>query len=575
MAILELAIRNLALIDELNLTLKNGLSAITGETGSGKSLVMAALTMLSGGKTDKDIIRTGSSKCSVSAIFGVADSKRAIDALAEKGYAADDGEIVLSREINANGRNVCKIAGDIVPLAAYKQIASRLIDMHGQHATQELLTDRTHLSFIDAYANGTNAAHTRLTQDTRGAYESYLETSRALSSLTSDIMQRSKRIDMLTYQLNEIKGAKLVRGEEEKLQERAKLSRNAEKIATALRKASTLVAGGGRVSGALNDLRQSAGLLESIGAFGAAYQSLGERIAALTYELEDVSRELDDRLAEVEIDPVEIDKVESRLDQIGKLGKKYGATIDDMLEYAKEIEEELRALERYEETTEELRLKLDKNTKEYKAVAAKLSESRREAAKGFETLVVSHLRDMSMEHSRFSVEFADGDDAFSPSGFDKPRFIFSANVGEPMKPLADVASGGELSRVMLAIKTILAGSMNVPTIVFDEIDTGISGRTAQSVAEKMLSISRNAQVICVTHLPQIAAMAGNSYVVEKEASGGKTSTRLVEVSGDARTAELARLVGGSGSRGTNHGDALQYARRLIEAADARKLELGD
>lgn len=567
MPLLELTIRRIALIDELTIEWRSGLSALTGETGAGKSIIIGSIAFLMGERSDRDMLQSGAAKGGVYAVFDVGDVPAVLDTLRERGLDIDDGMLTLSRELYANGRTVCRAAGEALPLAAYRSITSQLVDLHGQHAHQSLLNAKSHLGFLDAFGD---AAHAASLASVKDAWRSWRHDMRQLNALRTDTQERARRLDMLRFQLGELKEAKLTADEETRLEAQSRHARHAEKISSALRKAGGLVSGTERSSGALNALRQAAALLGGIADLDARYAALAERLESAGYELEDAASELSAALDESDIDPREIDRVESRLALIQRLGRKYGATTREMLSYQASLEAELAETLGGDERREELAEFCAKKEAAYREAADTLSKSRRSLADVFARRVLDQLADLSMEKARFAAAFAPDGEA-REDGCDIVSFMISANPGEPLKPLDEVASGGELSRVMLALKTIAADRLGISVLVFDEIDTGISGRTAQAVSEKMSDIARSAQVICVTHLPQIAAMADNAYRVRKETDGEHTRTILEYLKPCDREEELARMLGGAEPNGG--GTSQAYARTLIAAAIARKREM--
>lgn len=604
----EITIRNIALIDELAIEWRDGFQVITGETGAGKSIVIGALSFLLGEPTGRDILRTGASRGGVQAVFDVSNLPAVKAALSERDLEIDDDLLTLSREAFANGRTVCRAAGEPLPLSAFRRVTAMLVDLHGQHAHQVLLDPKSHLAFLDDFGGD---SHRDDLNQLKLLCRDWREAKRSLDRLLTDAQERARRLDMLRFQLAELTDANLTLGEEDTLEEERARARHAQKIHAALAKANALISGGGRSSGAVAPLKQACAVLSAIASFDPRAGALSERLESLGYELDDAAAELS-RLADDDpLDPKQIDRVESRLDLLRRLMRKYGASTREMIEYRERVSGELEETLDTDARAERLRDELARRERDYLALAGKVSDTRRGLSRAFAERMTAELARLGMERARFEVWFdgsggsigaggsngsinandsdgsinangsggsinASGSTASSGAGFredgiDHAQFRISANAGEPLKPLSGVASGGELSRIMLAIKSIAADHTGVPVVIFDEIDTGISGRMAQAVAEKMSAIARRCQVICVTHLPQIAAMADAAYRVEKitETVEGEERTRstLVRLDEKERVAELARMLGGADPESET---SRRYAGALIKEASALK-----
>ncbi|MDR2504899.1 MAG: DNA repair protein RecN [Oscillospiraceae bacterium] len=569
--LLTLSIKNIALIDSLEVELSAGLSVITGETGAGKSIIIGAIQFLLGGKSDKDLLRTGSQRGRVSLVYNIEGLDKVSAVLSELGLLdsviENDWQLILSRELNSSGRTVCRVAGETLPLNVYRRVTDRLIELHGQHGHHALLNEESHLFFLDTLGG---AAYKESLAKLADAHSFMQGKKKELRSLVTDAKERARLIDMYTFQLAELRDAKLEEGEEERLQLESKKARHQERISTALRKAYVLLAGAERSRGSLDNLKQSITLLTSISEFDERYAALASRMKTLAFELDDIVRELDDAKDEAYVDQNEIDKIESRLESLSRLSRKYGATTREMLDYMARIERELESAVSTEDRQKELEREIIKAQGAYLEAAMLVSTERRAVAEYFSNEMTSQLSDLAMAKARFDVSvetFAEDKTRWSENGIDRAAFMFSANEGEPLKPLSQVASGGELSRVMLSLKTIEANKSGVPVLIFDEIDTGISGRAAQSVALKLSNIARYTQVLCVTHLPQIAAIADNPYCVSKASNGGKTTISLRALSEAAHVEEIARLISGADESG-----GTAYAAELRRAAAERKLQ---
>ena len=568
--LVELSIQNLALIDAVTIAFSPGFHVLTGETGAGKSIVVDAVNLVLGERADRDFIQTGADKARVEALFDVRGDAQTLAALDALGLETEEGMLLLSRELTQAGRNVCRVGGAMVPLATLKQVAGTLLDMHGQHEHQALLDERRHLAYLDEFGE---AAHRASLEAVAAAYAAWHDARRALNQLRERLSQRDARLDMLRYQLQELDAAKLRAGEEDELERQRTFYRNAERITAGVERAFDTVYGGAEQTAALDALRAGADALAPLARLDEAYAALHERLQEQYYQLEDTAHELRALRDGLEFDPADAEAVEARMDEIHRLRRKYGQTTHDMLAARERIAQELTGLEDAEETEERLAKRCRALEEALYAQSQALSQARRALAGDFEARMRAQLADLGMPHAVFRASFAvmpeeaAAPGAYSAQGFDQVAFLLSPNLGEPEKPLARIASGGELSRIMLALKSIAAEQTGVPSMVFDEIDTGISGRMAQVVAEKMAALAKQRQVICVTHLPQIAAMADAQYLVQKREAGGHTRTHVALLDAQGRCAELARLVGGAQPESAS---ALTHAAMLLQEAEARK-----
>ncbi|MDR3050641.1 MAG: DNA repair protein RecN [Oscillospiraceae bacterium] len=572
--LLELSIQNLALIDAVTISFAPGFNVMTGETGAGKSIVVDAVNLALGERGDRMAIQTGADRARVEALFDVAGNAAVLQALADLGIEAQDGVLTVSRELTATGRHICRVGGSLVPLNMLKQIAEFLLDMHGQHEHQSLLDTKRHLGFLDAFGD---AAHAALQAGMRGAYQAWHACARDLVKLREAMTQREQRLDLLRFQLAELDGAHLRAGEEEDLEKQHTFFRNAEKITDGVERAfAALYAGEGSHRAAMDALREGVDAMNPLAKLDEGYAALHERLEELYYQLEDAAMELRGMRDGLEYDPANADAVEARLDAIGRLRRKYGQTTRDMLATRERIAAELDTLQDAEENEQTLVKRCADLAAALYRQAEALSHARRALAESFERRVDAQLADLGMPHARLRVRFEPlppleaAGVAYTPQGLDRIEFLLTANLGEQEKPLARIASGGELSRIMLALKSMAAETSGIPSMVFDEIDTGISGRMAQVVAEKMASLAKGHQVICVTHLPQIAAMADAQFLVEKGVENGKTRTHVHALDVQQRVQELARIVGGADPQGES---SLQHARTLLREAEARKAQL--
>lgn len=552
--LLELSIRNIALIESLVLEFDQGFNVLTGETGAGKSIVVDSLNMALGGRAERDLIRTGCERGSVQALFDVSRNPRAKDIVRELGAEADENVVAVSRELSRSGRNICRVSGAVVPLQTLRQLTSTLVDIHGQHEHQALINPARHVDFLDSFGG---EAHRALL---RAVAELYAERTHAAGEyrrVTSEAAERARMIDMLTFQLSEIAALKPKRGEEEKLEKRARFYENAERIRASVEEAYRLTYGGdSRASGAQEQLDMAHRALESVARLDERIDALATRIKDAFYAAQDAGFELRALLENLDYDPGMAEKVADRLDRIRRLERKYGSTLDEVIDFGEGAAARLDELKKCDETTEELKKNLDALTARLHEACRALTQSRTVVAETLAEKVCRQLADLGMAKTRFEVRIT----PIKPTsnGADEVELLISANPGEPLKPLASVASGGELSRIMLALKAISADAEGVDAMVFDEIDTGVSGRMAQVVGEKMKAIARAHQVLCVTHLPQIAALADAHFVVEKTFAGEHTDSMVRRLDAEGRVREISRLIGGEDSE-----TSISHARHLL------------
>ena len=551
-----LHIENIAVIEEADITFDGGFNALTGETGAGKSIVIDAMGAVLGQRTSRDLIRTGAHRAFVSALFtGVPP----LAALAEQGLEAPDGELLLQREICADGRNVCRVGGKPVTVAQLRRVGCQLINIHGQQDGQQLLDEEQHQAYLDGYGRLEPALEAY-----RACYQAMEEIRRKMSRLEMDESEKARRVDSLQFQIDELERARLEPGEEEELDRRRSILRNGEKLTSAVEGALWSLSGGDEGGGAVSALREASAAMAGVRGLGEDFAQLYSRLEALQSEAYDVAETLRDLSDGFDFSPQELDRLESRADQLYRLKKKYGATVEDMLAYLDRCREELERITFAADTLARLEKDLAKERKRTLEAAGALSQARKAAAAELEQRIQEELRQLDMPRVRFSIQFTDKEP--DDTGTDQIRFLMSANVGEELRPISRVASGGELARIMLALKNVLAENEDIGTLVFDEVDTGVSGRAAQKVARKLAQVSRRKQVLCVTHLPQLAAMADTHFSVEKGERDGRTYTSVVRLDREGRCAELARLTGGEAVT-----DAmLAGARELIAGADAYK-----
>lgn len=554
-----LHIENIAIIEAADIEFAPGFNALTGETGAGKSIVIDSLSAVLGQRTSRELIRTGAEKAFVSAAF----SGMAPELTEELGIQPEaDGTLLLQREIQTDGKNVCRVNGRPVTVGQLRALGARLLNIHGQHDGQQLLDEEQHIVYLDSFGRVESLAITYAEK-----YKNFTDIRRQIGALQMDEAEKARRVDTLQYQIEELRRAKLTPGEEEELTARRGMLRNAEKFLDAVAGADYALNGDDSGGGALSALRQAQDALGGVrhldDAFGQLYERLGEAYS----EVYDIAATVEDKRGELDVSPGELDRVESRMDLLYRLKKKYGATVEDMLDYQARCEAELAQIEDAGDTLARLEQALSKAEKEARQAAQALSDARKAAADRLTAQILTELQQLDMGKIRFAVDFAEK--PLDSDGMDTVRFLMSANVGEELRPIHKIASGGELARIMLAMKNVLSEQDHVGTMVFDEVDTGVSGRAAQKVAEKMARISRRKQVLCVTHLPQLAAMADTHFSVEKGERGGRTYTEVRRLDREQRRQELARLTGGSHVSQT----MLDGAEELLAQAEKFRAEL--
>ena len=554
-----LHIENIAIIEAADIEFAPGFNALTGETGAGKSIVIDSLSAVLGQRTSRELIRTGAEKAFVSAAF----SGTAPELTEELGIQPEaDGTLLLQREIQTDGKNVCRVNGRPVTVGQLRALGARLLNIHGQHDGQQLLDEEQHIVYLDSFGRVETLAITYAEK-----YKDFTDIRRQIGALQMDEAEKARRVDTLQYQIEELRRAKLTPGEEEELTARRGMLRNAEKFLGAVAGADYALNGDDSGGGALSALRQAQDALSGVrnldDAFGQLYERLGEAYS----EVYDIAATVEDKRGELDVSPGELDRVESRMDLLYRLKKKYGATVEDMLDYQARCEAELAQIEDAGDTLARLEQALSKAEKEARQAAQALSDARKAAADRLTAQILTELQQLDMGKIRFAVDFAEK--PLDRDGMDTVRFLMSANVGEELRPIHKIASGGELARIMLAMKNVLSEQDHVGTMVFDEVDTGVSGRAAQKVAEKMARISRRKQVLCVTHLPQLAAMADTHFSVEKGERGGRTYTEVRRLDREQRRRELARLTGGSHVSQT----MLDGAEELLVQAEKFRAEL--
>ncbi len=548
----SLSIRNFAIIEKLDIDFGPGLNVLTGETGAGKSILMGALNVILGGRAGTEMVRGGADRASVDAVFDLSSSRETLDALEEMGFAAEEEQLFLSREIGASGKSAARVGGRPASVAQLREIGDWLVDLHGQHEHQSLLAVTRHLDMLDDWGGKEVLALREQVGDAYRILRS-LEVERA--ALETDARERARLLDLYGFQAREITEANLVEGEEEELRADSRRLANAQTLAESAESASAGLTGEGGTVESLSAVRRS---LEDMAKLDDRLAPIAESVAAAMYSLEESARDLLNYQDSIEHDPERLQQVEERLELFSNLKRKYGDTVEEIIEYGRDVSKKLEALGHSEERGLELDVEVAPARERLEALCAELSQLRLKRAREFADSVLSELHDLAMERTRFEVQIEQGEPTLS--GTDRVEFLISPNPGEPLRPLAKIASGGEISRVMLAIKSAMARQDPLPTMVFDEIDVGVGGRTASVIGDKLATLAKNAQILCITHLPQIAGRADSHYYIEKRVSGNRTTVAVSPLLDADRVEELARMLGGADVTET----VLQHAREMLK-----------
>ena len=556
-----LHIENIAVIQTADIQFDRGFNALTGETGAGKSIVVDAIGAIIGERTSRDLIRTGAKSSLVNAVFtGLPE----LDWFRENGVGPDEeGNLLIQREIQPDGKNICRINGRLITVSQLRQLGRQLLNIHGQHDGQQLLDERCHLDYLDGFgATGADLDAYRV------CYNRLAALRWEISALQMDEAEKARRIDSLEFQIGELERAELRSGEEEELTERRDLLRNAGKLMESVEGAHLALSGDDEREGAAALLGEAEQSLHAAGRISTQAAELLDKLVEVRCAADDIAEQIRDLRDAFDFEPGELDQIESRLDVLHRLKKKYGDSVDEMLDYLYRCKKELDEIQFSTDTIARLEKEQSKALADARKAAEALSQTRKKAAKALEQRIQSELAQLDMPKVRFQVEFGPkpGEFAMDDTGMDEVQFLMSANVGEDLKPIQKIASGGELARIMLALKNVLAENDQVGTMVFDEVDTGVSGRAAQKVAEKLADVAHAKQVLCVTHLPQLAAMADVHFSVEKGERDGRTYTQVERLSRQRRCEELARLT--SGEHITDA--TLSAAEELLDGAEAYK-----
>ncbi|MGF9963089.1 DNA repair protein RecN [Bacillus rhizoplanae] len=574
----ELSIRNFAIIESLNISFQKGLTVLSGETGAGKSIIIDAISLLVGGRGSAEFVRYGTDKAEIEGLFYIEDENHPCVMKAEElDIEIEDGMMILKRDISVNGKSVCRVNGKLVTLSVLKEIGKTLVDIHGQHETQDLMNEDRHLFMLDHFDGDHILVQLEKYQN---VYREYEQLKKQLLSLTENEQQMAHRLDLIQFQHEEIRNADLkIDEEQDLLEERLKIS-NFEKIYKALGDSYRSLT---EDRSGLDHVRNAMNQMESITDLDVAYQENYDAIANSYYLLEEVAYQLREKLDMMEYDPNRLDEIETRLNEIRMLKRKYGNTVEEILAYADKIEQEIFTIENKDVHIETTRKKLKEVEQLILKEAKSLSDMRHNLANRLTTAIHQELKELYMEKTKFEVMIKKKEGTIddplvegapvkmTQDGYDYVEFYISTNPGEPLKPLSKVASGGELSRIILALKSIFSKHQGVASVIFDEVDTGVSGRVAQAIAEKIYRVSVNSQVLCITHLPQVASMADSHLFIRKQIVNERTVTSVTVLNQDEKVTEIARMISGVEITDltTEHArELLSQAHRFKQAAEA-------
>ncbi|MBM7648126.1 DNA repair protein RecN (Recombination protein N) [Bacillus ectoiniformans] len=564
----ELSIRNFAIIEELSLSLEKGLTVLTGETGAGKSIIIDAVHLLVGGRGSSEFVRHGEKKAEIEGMFVFENDQHPCYAKAKEfGIDIEDEMIIIRREISHSGKSVCRINGKLVTIATLREVGSSLIDIHGQHEHQELMDDVQHLRLLDQYG-GTEILQAK--KNYMDIYHRYEQTLKGIKQLSENEQQMAHRLDLIQFQLNEIQKAELKLNEDEELFDEKKKLSNFEKLYESMQTGVNSLSGEGKgldwVALAMNQLETAAELDDQ-------YRPIYEAVSNSFYMLEDAARQTSSELGNLEFEPNRLNEIENRLNEINQLKRKYGQTVEEIIEYGAKIEEEIETLTNRETHIEKLQKELASYQKDLLLEGKQLSHLRLKWAEKLIKAIHGELKQLYMDKTVFDIHFhlsgekmTENDYRFKKDGMDEVEFYISTNPGEPLKPLAKVASGGELSRVMLAMKTIFSKHQGITSIIFDEVDTGVSGRVAQAIGEKIYQVALHSQVLCISHLPQVAAMADTHLYISKEMKEGRTKTLVEPLANDEKVKEIGRMISGVEMTDLTK----QHAKELLQLAASMK-----
>ena len=536
--ITTLHIKNIGIIDDLSIDLNNGLNVLTGETGAGKTLIIDSLGIISGGRFSREMIRKGETNSFVEICMYEPENENSIE-----------GNIIVSREINSNGRNMCKINGRMVTVNELKNFMSKFIEIHGQNDNQSLLDNKFHLKYLDGFIG---EELLKYKQEYKEKYTRYIEIKQELKANYGDEKERERKLDLLKYQFNEIEEAELKEKEEEELEEKRKIMLNSEKISNSLNEADEAIG-----ESSIDSINLAIRAMEKIEGIDTKYEAITSNLKNIYYDLQELSRDISNEKEDIYFDEQERNEVEERLDLIYSLKRKYGNNILEILNYKEEIEKEIQHIENLDEYNQKLKKELKQIKEQMTKLAINIHKLREEYAKVLGININKILEDLEMKNAKINIHVDYKEEEFFENGKDEVEFYITTNLGEDEKQLSKIASGGEMSRIMLAIKKVLADTDKMPVLIFDEIDTGISGKAANAVAEKLNSISKNHQVLCISHLPSIAASADYNYFISKRVLNDRTNTNIKLLNEEETIKEIARISSGEINEAT-----IQYATQL-------------
>jgi DNA repair protein RecN (Recombination protein N) len=563
----ELSIKNFAIIDALALSFEEGLTVLSGETGAGKSIIIDAIHLLVGGRGSAEYVRHGEKKAEIEGLFILDDEEHpCYEKASNFGIEIEEGMIVLRREISNSGKSVCRVNGKLVTIAIMREIGGALIDIHGQHEHQELMNEHLHLPLLDQF--GGKEIHTNLVSY-REIYKEYSSIYKQLTRLNENEQEMAHRLDLIKFQLKEIQEADLKLNEDEELLEEKRKLMNFERLYEALQTSYSSIQGEGK---GLDWTGLAMSHLETAADLDSQYQKTLEAVSNAYYVLEDAVHQIRGDLDQLEFEPDRLDLIETRLNEINGLKRKYGSSVEEILAYSSKIEEEIETILNKDSHIEELQNKMQSLEKDLTIEAKNLTQSRKKWAKKLTVSIHEQLKQLYMDKTKFEVRFSSREETsfsfsqFKKDGWDHVEFYISTNPGEPLKPLSKVASGGELSRIMLALKTIFSKHQGITSIIFDEVDTGVSGRVAQAIAEKIYQVATHSQVMCISHLPQVAAMADSHLFISKQLSKGRTSTAVKRLEEDEKVNEISRMISGVEITDLTQ----EHAKELLQLASSIK-----
>ena len=557
----ELSITNFAIIESLSISFEKGLTVLTGETGAGKSIIIDAIHLLVGGRGSSDFVRHGEDRAEIEGLFLLENASTVYDKAQELGIKIEDDMVVLRREITKSGKSVCRINGKLVTIAILREMGGSLVDIHGQHEHQELMDETKHLSLLDQFGS---KQITKSLSEYEQIYAKYEQAIRKLKSLNDNEQQMAQRVDLYQFQLNEIVQAQLQLDEDEKLMDEKKQLSNFERIFESVQTSYNALKDEQK---GLDWISLVMGEMETAAELNPEYKDMAEAVSNSYYMLEEVAGSLRSQLDNLEYDPQRINEIEARLNEINGLKRKYGQTISGILEYGAKIEEELETLLNKETHIDQLKKEISSLKKDLIIEGNELTSLRKKLAGDLTDAIHNELKQLYMQKTVFEVKINSGETFISKSGMDEIEFYLSTNPGEPLKPLSKIASGGELSRIMLALKSIFSKHREITSIIFDEVDTGVSGRVAQAIAEKIHKVSTDSQVLCISHLPQVAAMADTHLYIEKETQDGRTKTKVKDLDHEGKIKEIGRMISGVEITDITK----KHAQELLETANVMKV----